>query len=314
MEKHAFLILAHKDWNDLIDLLHLLDFPDNDIYLHVNKKSIDFPEKEIFSVCKKAGFYLMPRLGFYSGSPIIVTGVHMCFFSMACPKHYAFYHILSGQCLPIVSNSDLHIFFEKNKGKEFVDFMPISDYIYSRYAYKQLLSSWWAKGGLWKYLYEVLRLPYIYSQKMFRIDRIKKYFPDGCVKKGGAFWSIDDDFAQFLSSKKEEIIEAYRYSFIPDESYIQTFLCSSPFINNLYEDKNGNISSARFILWSEKQHGHPLILTKENEKQIFASGCIFARKFSSLVDNNIRKEIFDNCLKNEGFYKNIPDSKLMGVH
>ena len=36
--KHAYLIVAHTDFKILERLLDLLDYPGNDIYVHIDKK------------------------------------------------------------------------------------------------------------------------------------------------------------------------------------------------------------------------------------------------------------------------------------
>lgn len=43
MGKHAYLIMAHNQWEVLAQLLEVIDDPRNDIYLHIDKKCL-FPE------------------------------------------------------------------------------------------------------------------------------------------------------------------------------------------------------------------------------------------------------------------------------
>lgn len=40
MSRHAYLIMAHNQFDFLEMLLRDLDFEDNDVYLHVDKKQI----------------------------------------------------------------------------------------------------------------------------------------------------------------------------------------------------------------------------------------------------------------------------------
>ena len=42
MKKHAFLIMAHNQFDLLEMLIKLLDDPRNDIYLHIDQKVEDF--------------------------------------------------------------------------------------------------------------------------------------------------------------------------------------------------------------------------------------------------------------------------------
>lgn len=45
--KHAFLIIAHKNWNQLILLLRQIDALNHDIFIHVDKKAKGVPVKRI---------------------------------------------------------------------------------------------------------------------------------------------------------------------------------------------------------------------------------------------------------------------------
>lgn len=40
IQMHAYLIMAHKNIEQLKKLLKLLDAPDNDIFLHIDKKLV----------------------------------------------------------------------------------------------------------------------------------------------------------------------------------------------------------------------------------------------------------------------------------
>lgn len=48
--KHAFMIMAHNNYNQLTKLLYLLDYPDVEIFLHIDKKSEKYK-----NICFKSG-------------------------------------------------------------------------------------------------------------------------------------------------------------------------------------------------------------------------------------------------------------------
>lgn len=54
MKKHAYLIMAHTNFNQLKRLIMLLDDVRNDIYVHIDKKAQDVPLKEIRGLCMKS--------------------------------------------------------------------------------------------------------------------------------------------------------------------------------------------------------------------------------------------------------------------
>lgn len=60
-EKHAYLILAHNHFELLKNLLIALDDKRNDIYLHIDKKVVDFPEKSLKDTLKNAKIYILKK-------------------------------------------------------------------------------------------------------------------------------------------------------------------------------------------------------------------------------------------------------------
>lgn len=52
MKKHAFLIIAHNNEVNLINLIKSIDFDCNDIYIHIDKKWKDFNFEKIKQTAK----------------------------------------------------------------------------------------------------------------------------------------------------------------------------------------------------------------------------------------------------------------------
>lgn len=67
--KHAFLIIAHNNWWQLKQLIHQLDDPLNDIYVHIDQKSKDFCEEDFNGITKYS------KLKFYSAYKVYWGGV-----------------------------------------------------------------------------------------------------------------------------------------------------------------------------------------------------------------------------------------------
>lgn len=42
MNRHAYLIMAHNQFDLLKKIISLLDFEGHDFYIHIDKKSVDF--------------------------------------------------------------------------------------------------------------------------------------------------------------------------------------------------------------------------------------------------------------------------------
>ena len=54
MKKHAYLVMAHSQFDILITQIKLLDHENNDFYVHVDKKAKDVPIEKIQNSAKKS--------------------------------------------------------------------------------------------------------------------------------------------------------------------------------------------------------------------------------------------------------------------
>lgn len=61
-DKHAYLIMCHNNFKHLSKLLMALDDVRNDIYIHVDKKVVDFPFKDIEKSVKETGVTWVNRV------------------------------------------------------------------------------------------------------------------------------------------------------------------------------------------------------------------------------------------------------------
>ena len=66
MNKHTYLIMAHDDLSLLKKLIKQIDAPYNDIYLHIDSKSM-ISDKEITNVPTSSRIVLCPRMDVKGG-------------------------------------------------------------------------------------------------------------------------------------------------------------------------------------------------------------------------------------------------------
>ena len=121
MLKHAYLIMAHNDFGILEKLLKLLDDPRNDIYLHIDKKVKKFNFANFQKLLTKSKLYFVDRLDVRWGDFSQVQ-CELKLLKAAIGGEYQYYHLLSGVDLPLKSNDEIHTFFGKHQGKQFVHF------------------------------------------------------------------------------------------------------------------------------------------------------------------------------------------------
>lgn len=127
MQKHAYMIIAHNEFDLLEILVRLLDDPRNDIYVHIDAKVKDFDFKSFQALTQYSRLRFTPRRISATWGDFSLVNTELLLLQTAVAgenpaQPYAYYHLISGVDLPIKSNDDIHAFFEKNAEKEFVHF------------------------------------------------------------------------------------------------------------------------------------------------------------------------------------------------
>ena len=101
--KHAFLIMAHGSLPLLRVLLSMLDDERNDIFLHIDRKSDMLDGAEPLVLSKARLFVLEQRVDVRWGNLSQIKAEYVLFEEALKHGPYAYYHLLSGQDLPIKS-------------------------------------------------------------------------------------------------------------------------------------------------------------------------------------------------------------------
>lgn len=293
MEKHAYLIMAHGKFDQLIIMLKLLDHKQNDIYLHIDKKVKGFPKQKIVASVCLSRLYFVDRINVNWGAFSQIQCELSLIEQAVKNDEYEYLHLLSGVDLPIKSQEYIHQFFRKNQGQEFIDFdIDKAEYIdrckyywpfrerlgrRSKLNFGRLFS-----GALLAHL--VISL-----EKAMHINRI----PESVVIKKGANWfSITGELAKYVIDNKKYWEKLFKYSLCADELFMQTIVYNSPFANSIYMGENRTM---RLIDWNR---GNPYIFKKFDFEEIKLSPCLFARKFDIDVDREIIYSV-KNMLKKE---------------
>lgn len=107
-KKHAYLIMAHNNFSQLQTLIELLDDPQNDIYLHVDKNAVTFQADRIRA--RQSNVTLIKRIRInWGGHSQIECELNLL--KASVPNHYEYYHLLSGLDLPLKTQAEIHSFF-----------------------------------------------------------------------------------------------------------------------------------------------------------------------------------------------------------
>lgn len=290
MGKHAYLIMAHSNFEQLQKLISVLDDKRNDIYVHIDKKASGF-QKENFTT-KHSALFFVPRIAVSWGGRSQITCELELLKAAAYKKTYGYYHLISGQDLPLKTQDEIHAFFEKSNGKSYMDFDPVDnetkDFLYKvQYWYPVQDYIGRNKDNISKRL-EWLQNKFLLLQKKLHYSRIKGR--ENTYYKGANWFSITDELVRYVLAKEQDIYKEFRYTMCADEIFLQTLA-----MNSIYAEKVEK-NSMREIDW---ERGNPYVFRLEDYEMLMKSDALFARKFQDSVDGRIIDKIV-TTLKNEG--------------
>jgi len=288
--RHAYLIMAHADPVMLVTLLELLDHPQNEIYLHIDRKNNTINTDELHKILKHSSIHIFKKYKVFWAD---YSQVECEFFLLkeATRKKYMYYHLLSGADLPIKTQSEIHYFFSKNQGKEFLQFgsTTIPKHITEWYSYFYILQRYLhlTKSKYLNKFIKLTQLVIIRLQKSLFINRNREGIR---FQKGANWFSITHNFATYAIQQESWIKKSLSFTQSPDEIFMQTILINSEFCRNLYDNRmNDNYRACmRYIDW---KRGNPYIFKFEDFDTLMNSEFLFARKFNSEIDFMIIKKI-----------------------
>ena len=288
--------MAHNQWSLLKKLIHLLDDPCNDVFLHIDKSAYNDQKKNGFSEALQE---IQENLRFSKLEIVDPVKVYWASFSevqaefrlleaVASSDEYSYCHLLSGVDLPLKTNRQWYDFFE-NSGKNFIAIVPKQlEYSVRRvkYFHPLLHNSLYRKHKILK----AADLGLEYIQRAIGINRIKGI--DWKIIDGWQWFSIKHDVVLKLLEKKSFLEKMFRHTIAGTELFPQTFVFNTPSIyETLFDVVDLKRGSMRYIDWTR---GRPYVWGgDENDySKLMKSPYMFARKFDERNDWIINR-IFD---------------------
>ena len=275
MGKHAYLVMAHQDWSLLSRLLQCIDDSRNAVFVHVDRKA-SFPYQEIYRPEKASCTYIPRRMVSWGGFSVV--DAELALLEAAAAQGYDYYHLISGQDLPLKSQDEIHAFFDgQDTGNSYVGFSPEDDYDRTaaerlgQFHFLQEIIGRDADSGA-GFLFRAERLS-LKIQRKLKVDRVAG-IPFSSYK-GSNWFSINHELAQYVLSRKKDIRNYFRYSSCSDELFLQSIVQDSPFRDKVVPDM------LREIDW---KRGRPYTYRKEDFPLLTESDRLFARKFSTEID------------------------------
>lgn len=283
--KHAYLIIAHNEFELLKALLTSLDYEDNDIYLHIDKKAGDINALEFQKCLNHSTLYILEQRMDVQWGNYSQIACELLLLKAASKNHYNYYHLCSGVDLPIKSQDEIHRFFDLHAGKEFVQFEGLVLSSEERYRVSKYHFVVKRKRNFFeKVVYHTLLM------FQFAIDRTKKNNWE--YVKGANWFSITDELVRFVLDSEEVIAKAFKYTRCADEIFLQTLVYNSKFRERLYNQAFDD-DYAAICYEIDWNRGKPYTYRDEDFPILMNSSQMFARKFSWNQDCTVIKRIVD---------------------
>ena len=277
--KHAYLIMAHNEPEILQRLIHLLDCPENDIFVHIDKKS----DIRQFALSKESClnsrlFVLDKRIDVQWGGFSQIK-CEMALMQAAYDQGgYEYYHVMSGVTLPIKSMRYIFSFFDKHQGAIFlgIDVGEFEKEATRRIRYRNFFND-----NQFRFLDNRTRQHL--NGLSFRIQKLLHLEKRSTrTLKIGANWcSLTGEAVELLLSSKDWIRKTFQYGSCVDEIYKQTVIWNSPLRDKIYKVGNSLEGCMYEIDWSRGNGRSPYTYSTESDIELLMkSDKLFARKFT----------------------------------
>lgn len=286
MNKHAYLIMAHNNYEQLSFLVSVLDDFRNDIFIHIDKRAFfsENDKNKIIQNCKKSKIYFTERIATYWGGESLIWAELLLLKTAYQTQKYHFYHLLSGADLPLATQDEIHNFFNNTSYNLFLSLASVQGHRenINRIKYYHFFEHFTPKtipiAG--KYFFTFYRECEVLFQKLIGVNRLKKYNIEPI--KATQWFSASHQIIEFLLEKEEEIREIFKNSFLCDEVFIPLILKKYGKLNN-----NAPEGCLRYIDW---ERGAPFTFINSDDTILMTArenGHFFARKFDLKNTENL---------------------------
>jgi len=263
--RHAWLIIAHNEFEVLQRLVSLLDHERSDFFIHIDAKVQNLPT---LKVEKGRLFMLDERVDVRWGSVSQIEAELVLFETALNQGPYTHYHILSGTHLPLKPIDELLKFYDSHTGESVARFWAEdagdADFKLRRYHFP--LRHYKNGSTFQRRLCQLIWQGIIKMQKILGVKHLKNTL----FYKTDNWLSVSEDACRSLAENKDDILEKYRWSFCGDEYFVATELKGKgfPFFN------------CPNLLYVEFQHDTPKTFPLSAYPEIQKSGYYWARKFA----------------------------------
>ncbi|WGR92791.1 beta-1,6-N-acetylglucosaminyltransferase [Bradyrhizobium sp. ISRA443] len=239
----AYLILAHRQPEQLARLVCELQSPSTEIFVHIDAHADIDPFRR--AVGSRAHF-MTNRIPIHWGDYSLVRAALVLMDeALVSPRRHDYLVLISGTDYPLRSVAEIEDFFRENSGIEFIDSVAMP----SEAAAKPLARlthykgrpgpvGWWVGKGR-RLLGGLGLVPMARDYK--------KWFGELVPHAGNQWWALTRGacaYIQKFAADHPQFMKFYENTHVPDEMVFQTILANSPFRSNMrrsitYSDWSG---------------------------------------------------------------------------
>lgn len=265
---HAWLIIAHNEFEILQMLISALDDPWNDIFVHIDRKVKDLPQLH----AGKSNLYILnKRVNVHWGGVSQIKTELLLIGEALHHGSYDRFHIISGTHLPIKSQEEIQSFFEAHPYEEIMHLWEKDERdIGNKLQRYNLFTAGFTNRN--KIIHSTSQLLWRILQRIQKVLKINR-FPEELFIKSDNWLSLTSGAAEYLCERSKDILKKYRYSYCGDEYFVASELSS--------QGERFKILDTDKLLYTQFERYNPKILNLSDFDAVETSGCLFARKFSS---------------------------------
>ena len=267
--RHAWLIIAHNEFEVLQRLVSMLDAPESDFYIHFDKKVQTLPEIRV----EKGNLTVLQEQIDVSWGTLSQIKTELLLLETAQKNGpYGHYHILSGTHLPLKPVKELIAFYDSHPDEEVMRFWETdegdADFKLRRYHHPM---RYFKSAGhpvrkavdsfIWKTLLKI--------QKVLGIRRMKSCH----FIKTDQWVSLTEKAVSYLVVHQSALFQKYRWTFCCDEYVIATELAGSSDGFRLFDYPN--------LLYVVFESASPRSFPLSEYAAIQKTGAWWARKFTA---------------------------------
>jgi len=284
----AYVILAHKNLDQLPRLIRRLDTEESSFFLHIDKKTDTTAyEQELSEVSQMPNVVFVKRYHCPWATFGIIRAQRAAMeAALRVSPRFTHLTLLTGQDYPIRPADEINLFFDTHRGASFIGYLPGNTKRQRKKQQRARYKNW--------YLYLAGRHWRVPSKLLSKVG-VERRIPAGFrTIKGRACFTLSRECTEYALRFLEEnprYIKFFRHTKHPDEYFWPTILLNSPLRETVV---NIHLRYEPF----EEGSGRGRVLRKDDlgELKRASSEHFFAKKFDRTVDSDILDLIDEQIL------------------